>query len=183
MGLSAAVVLVAVVNFEAMTFGLGGTHRAMLSLPDPINDSMIYPHQLTLYENQGWLRGPPEHDGNVRGLLVGIKRSGFTAIAMDPDVNYIDFNAAGIIPVADSVGLAIAPAVPAPHVAWLLLHTPQPGDPPACRTMDDGEGVYVVEGNFVGFNSATLRNPGARTERFSLVCPGRTTIVWPLAQR
>jgi 4-amino-4-deoxy-L-arabinose transferase-like glycosyltransferase len=178
-GVTVAIVAIAALNFAGMSFGIGGTQRVMLALPGA-ESNMIFPWQLTLYENVGWLRGGPQHDGDVRGLLTGLHKTGITAIAMDPDVNEIDFSILGIGPVAESVNVAVLAAPAAgPQYAYLLLHTPGSRDPRPCQRLNDGSGVYVVSGSAAGLNAQLLRDPSNPKQRYSLICPGRATIRFP----
>ena len=71
--LFAAVVVLSVVYFAGMSFGIGGAVR--LALPGAQN-TIIYQRQLTLYETAGWVRGGPVTDGHVLALLEGLRRSG-----------------------------------------------------------------------------------------------------------
>jgi hypothetical protein len=179
LAVTGALVAVALVNFVGMCFGPGGTQRVMLALPGARN-TIIFPHQLTLYENWGWLRGSPHHDGDVLGLLKGLRRTGFTAIAIDPGANEVDFSFLGIVPVADSVNMnTAATPVPGPHLAYLLLHTPVPGDPPPCQRLNDGSGIYAIQGQFGGISPQLLRNPSNPRQQYTLVCPGRPATAWP----
>jgi Dolichyl-phosphate-mannose-protein mannosyltransferase len=181
--LTAAVVAIAVINFAGMSFGLGGTQRIMVTLPGAQNN-FIYPWHLTLYENQGWLRGGPEHDGDVPGLLAGLHKMGITAIAVDPTHNEPDFSMLGIIPLADAAGIAmdVTPSQ-APDSAYLLLRYPRPGDPAPCQRLNDGLALYAVRGSESGLNLALLRNPARPIQQYSLICPGRATIAWPRSAR
>lgn len=79
----------------------------------------------------------------------------------------VDFNNLGLDLFAEIAGIAL-PAennLPAmgPADAFVLGHVPVPGDPPPCRMLDDGIGIYVSRGNPLMF-------PFHET---TFVCPGR----------
>jgi hypothetical protein len=141
---------------------------------------MIFPHQLTLYENWGWLRGGPQHDGDVLGLLQALHRRGINSIALDPSANEVDFSSLGIVPVANDAGtnVTLTPA-PSRSFAWLLLHTPRRGEPAPCQRLNDGSGVYVVFGPFAGLNASLLRDPTNSSTHYTFICPGRPPVTWP----
>ena len=177
--LVSALVAVAIINFVGMSTGLGGTRRVAVSLPGA-QTNMIYPGQLTLYENEGWLRGGPQHDVDVRGLLEGFRRLGITTISFDPSANDPDFSLLGIAPLATELGVGITPApTQAPNSVYLVLHPPQPGYPAPCGRLDDGNGVYAVGGPLAGFSDAVLRDPKDPRRQYLFVCPGRGAVVWP----
>ena len=128
----AAVMGFAAINVIGMSTGLGGTHRLAISLPNARNDAMIYTRQLAIYQNQGWLQGGPEHDGNVPALLKGLAATGVNQISADGyTANAPDFNQAGISPYASQVGIQTF-STPNPSIngVLLVLHVPKPGDPP-----------------------------------------------------
>jgi hypothetical protein len=181
--LTATVIAIAIINFAGMAFGLGGTQRVMVSLPGAQN-TIVFPWQLTVYENWGWVRGAPAHDGNVLALMRGLHKQGVESIGLDGSVNQLDFSIAGIIPVARDagVGVSLAPA-PGPHFAWLLLHTPAAGEPAPCQRLNDGSGVYVVSGPFANLSAESLRDPADPSMRYTFICPGRPSVKWPPAGR
>ena len=176
--LTAAIVGIAVINFAGMSFGIGGTQRVMVSLPGAQNN-FLYSWQLTLYENQGWLRGGPVHDEDVGALLNGLHRMGITAISVDPADDGIDFNILGMAPLVYMSGLTVDPAsTQAPDSAYLLLHIPRPGDPRPCQ-INDGSGVYVVRGPVAGLNDQLLRDSASPRQQYTFICPGRASVAWP----
>jgi len=179
---TSAIVAIAIINFAGMSFGLGGTRRIMVALPGA-QTNFLYTWQLTLYEDVGWLRGGPEHDGNVMGLLAGLHKMGVNIISVDPAASLPDFSMQGMLPLAYMTGLDVDPAPPqTADSAYLLLHLPQPGDPPPCQILSGGSGIYAVRGPMAGLSSPLLRNPASPKQQFALVCPGRATIVWPRAR-
>jgi hypothetical protein len=190
--LTAAVVALAAINFAGMSFGIGGSARAMLSLPGATT-SIIYPRHLTLYETTGWVRGEPRHNGDVLNLLKELYHGGVRAISIDPSAGQLDFSFEGVLPLANATRLYVAPAPTyTPTGAYLLLHQLRPGDPPPCQrltgeviTGDAGvvSGIYVVRGPFVGLNAQLLRNPANPAQRYRFVCPGRAPLIYPPASR
>jgi 4-amino-4-deoxy-L-arabinose transferase-like glycosyltransferase len=180
--LTGAIATVAVINFAGMSTGLGGTQRIMVALPGA-QTNFLYPWQLTLYENQGWLWGGPEHDGDVSALLVGLHRMGISAVSVDPTASLPDFSWQGMLPLAYMADLVIDPAPPqTADSAYLLLHLPVRGDPAPCQRLSDGLGIYAVRGPVAGLNSQLLRDPASPKQQYSLICPGRAAISWPAAR-
>jgi hypothetical protein len=177
LAVTGALLAVAAINFIGMCFGPGGTQRVMIALPRAYN-TLVFPHQLTLYENQGWLRGPPRDDADVYGLLRGLRRQGFTEVSIDPNADALDFSFLALPVVANAVGLNVVVA-PGPHVAYLLVHTLASGDPRPCRRLAGGLGIYAVAGQFANISSPLLRNPSNPKQQYTLVCPGRPSALWP----
>jgi hypothetical protein len=179
------VIALAALSVESMQIGIGGIHRAMIPLPGGQSDNLIFPYKLTVYENQGWLRGPPQHDADARWLIRGLKREGYTTLSIDQSVNDLDFSELGLTPVAFSLGVQVpqlttenAPG-PAPHEVFLLLRSPQAGGPPPCMTLTDGNQIFAVSGDFSNLNPNLLKDTSDPRKRFSFVCPGRPTLIWP----
>ena len=166
-----AVVVLSVVYFAGMSFGIGGAVR--LALPGA-QSTLIYQRELTLYETAGWVRGGPATDGHVLALLEHLRRSGVDAINLNTGANELDFNGNGVTALASSANVYVAPAPlpPGPQNAFLFVHTPRPGDPRPCQTLDDGVGVYVARGDFRGLDPQTLQDPARPSQRFVFVCPG-----------
>lgn len=180
--LTGLLVAVGIVNLFGMSTGLGGTRRVMVSLPGaPAKlDYMVYPGHLTLFENQGWLRGGPQHDGDPRALLNGLRRMGIDTIAFDPGANEIDFSYLGFAPLASELHVVILPTpIQSPTSAYLVLHIPKPGDPPPCQRLTDGNGVYAIAGRLTGFDPQLLRDPTDPRRNYAFVCPGRPAVFWP----
>jgi hypothetical protein len=120
---------------------------------------------VTLYSPAGWLRGGPEHDGDVLALMRGLKRIGVRTVTFDAgSSNDINFNISGLQVVASQAGLPFTviynPGGLGPHDAFVLRHVIQPWDPPPCQRLNDGTGVYVILGNaFVPFVDYTFVCP------------------------
>ena len=177
--LTIALVAVAAINLVGMSTGVGGTRRVAVSLPGA-QTTMIYPDQLTIYENQGWLRGGPESDGDPRGLLKGLLSMNINTISFDPGANEPDFSLLGFAPLAAELNVGITPMpTQTPYSAYLVLHMPRPGDPPPCQRLNDGNGVYIVRGKLPAFDALLLRDPANPRQRYVFVCPGRQPLFWP----
>jgi Dolichyl-phosphate-mannose-protein mannosyltransferase len=166
-------VLVAIValNVIAVSTGLGGTVRLTLPGGSKINTALAERH-LTAYSPDGWLRGGPEHDGNILGLLRGLKRVGVRTVTFDAaSSNNINFNTSGLQVLTIQAGLAPTwiydPAGLGPRDAFVLRHIPLPGDPPPCQRLNDGSGVYVV-----------LGNPVLPFELYTFLCPGHRPLFY-----
>ena len=152
----------------------------MLALPGA-QSNFLYTWNLTLYENQGWLRGAPQHDGDISGLFAGLRRAGVATVAVDAaDDQDIDFNMLGMTPLAWMNNLTMeATPTQRPDGVYLFLHTLRPGDPAPCQRLNDGLGVYVVRGKVADLNTDTLRSASNPAQQYSFICPGRATIAWP----
>jgi hypothetical protein len=169
--LQAILVAIVAINVIAVSTGLGSALR--LTLPGaPRIDTGLAERHLTVYSPEGWLRGGPEHDGNVLALMRGLKRLGARTVTFDAaSSDDIDFNTSGLQVLAIEAGLQPTwiynPAGLGPHDAFLLRHVPQPGDPRPCQRLKDGSGVYVV-----------LGNPVIPFELYTFVCPGRRPLFY-----
>ena len=181
-GLSVLTFGLAAFYFAGMSFGIGTDARALVTLPGQARtaESVIYPGRLTLYEDTGWLRGPPQRDGDILGLLNGLHRDGVTAVTVDPQDDGVDFSFDGINPLVATAGMVMTPGpLNAPHTAYLFLHTPDGKGPNPCQRMIGDNGVYVVEGNVTGLDVSTLTNPQDHRQQYEFVCPGRLPQAWP----
>jgi hypothetical protein len=163
--LATLLVATVAVNVIGISTGAGGTVR--VSLPGAPKSSVLAERALTLYSPDGWLRGGPESDGDILRLMRGLKQAGVRTVTFDAaSSDAIDFNTSGLQVLAIEAGVqptwVYAPAALGPSDAFLLRHTPQPGDPSPCRRLRDGSGVYVV-----------LGNPVMPFELYTFICPGR----------
>jgi hypothetical protein len=163
-----AVVLAA--NFLGVSIGIGPTVR--IALPSAPADSGIYTRQFTLYSPEGYIRGGPEHDGDILALMRGLKRAGIQSITFDAgSTDVSDFTTYGLQVRAIQAGLTPTevydPGALGPHDAFMLRHVPQPGDPPPCQRLNDGSGVYVE-----------LGDPVKPFETYTFICPGRHPAVY-----
>ena len=164
--LTGALVAVVAINLIGVSTGLGKTIR--LTFSGAPQHSTLAERSITFYSPDGWLRGGPEHDGDILALMRGLKRIGVHTVTFDAaSSDEIDFNTSGLQVLAIEAGVEPAwvynPAGLGPHDAFVLRHFPQPGDPPPCERLNDGSGVYVVLGNAVMPFSL-----------YTFVCPGRT---------
>jgi hypothetical protein len=158
--------VVVVANVIAVSFGFGPTLTLVLpGAPMPSTDEA---RVLTFYSPNGWVRGGPEREGDLSGLLGGLQRMGYTQLDVDGgSANSPDFNNAGLSALALMSGLSVPgledlPAM-GPTDAFILRRAPQPGDPPPCAVLDDGTGVYISPGNPLTF----------AFDETTFVCPGR----------
>ncbi|HUH81904.1 MAG TPA: glycosyltransferase family 39 protein [Solirubrobacteraceae bacterium] len=149
-GLTVAFVAVVLVNLVGVSTGAGGTVR--ITLPGaPKPETVLAERSITLYSPNGWVRGGPEHDGDVLALMRGLKRIGVTTVTFDAgSSNDINFNTSGLQVLAIQAGLPTTnvynPGGLAPREAFMLRHTLEPWDPPPCEKLNDGTGVYVILG-------------------------------------
>jgi dolichyl-phosphate-mannose-protein mannosyltransferase len=164
--LTSAVVLVVAVNLIGISGGLGGTIR--VSFPGgPKGAPPPAPRSLTAYTPDGWLRGGPEHDGDILQLMRDLKRVGVRTVTFDAaSSNDINFNTSGLQVLASEAGLkptfVYDPTGLGARDAFVLRHVPEPGDPRPCQRLNDGSGVYVV-----------LGNPVIPFELYTFLCPAR----------
>lgn len=165
---TAALLTAVLVNFIGVSVGIG--HPVRLALPNAQN-TIIYQRQITFYSPAGWVRGGPEHDGEVLSLMHGLRRSGIRTIEIGPGAERFDFNQQGLIDFAYASGISVPypynPTKLGQHDAYITLRPVQPGDPPPCQRLSDGSGVYV-----------SLGNPTVAFERRTLICPGRTPAIY-----
>jgi hypothetical protein len=143
-----------------------------VALPGAPTRSGLAERHLTFYSPQGWLRGAPARDGDVLGLMRGLKRLGLHTVTFDAaSSDAIDFNTSGLQVLAIEAGVeptwVYNPASLGPRDAFLLRHIPLPGDPPPCQRLKDGTGVYIV-----------LGNPVVPFELYTFVCPGRIPLFY-----
>jgi Dolichyl-phosphate-mannose-protein mannosyltransferase len=169
--LTGALVAVTAINLLGVSAGLGSTIR--FALPGaPNNSPSLAERHITLYSPDGWLRGGPEHDGDILGLMRGLRHAGVKTVTFDAaSSDDINFNTSGLQVLATEAGLPFTevynPAALGPHDAFVLRHVLQPGDPPPCRRLNDGTGVYVV-----------LGNPIMPFEFYTFICPGRRPLFY-----
>jgi 4-amino-4-deoxy-L-arabinose transferase-like glycosyltransferase len=167
---TAALAVVLLVNFVGVSVGVG--HTVRLALPGaPANDG-VYTRQLTFYSPEGYIRGGPQHDGDILALMRALKRAGIQSITFDAgSTDVSDFTTFGLQVRAIQAGLtpteAYDPSALGPRDAFMLRHVPQPGDPPPCQRLRDGSGVYVE-----------LGNPVKPFEAYTFICPGRHPAIY-----
>jgi 4-amino-4-deoxy-L-arabinose transferase-like glycosyltransferase len=164
---TAALAFVLAADFIGVSTGVGGTVR--VALPGAPANSALATRQITLYSPYGYVRGGPEHEGDILSLMRGLKRGGVRTITFDGGStagNELDFSTYGLTVRAVQAGLPTFAiydtAALGPHDGFMLLHFRQPGDPPSCRRLGGGRGVYVE-----------LGNPVKPFETYTFICPGR----------
>jgi hypothetical protein len=161
--LSAAFVAVVLINLIGISTGFG--HPLRVTLPGAPTNSVLEERHITLYSPDGWLRGGPEHDGDLLALMRGLKRVGVTSVTFDAgSSDDVNFNTSGLQVLATEAGLpptsVYNPGGLGPHEAFMLRHVRQPGDPPPCQRLNDGTGVYVVLGYaYIPFSDYTFICP------------------------
>lgn len=168
--LSGVLVAVVAINVIGVSGGLGGKLR--LALPGAPRSSTLAERNVTFYSPDGWLRGGPAHDGDVLGLMRGLKHLGVRTVTFDAaSSDDINFNISGLQALAIEAGVQPAlvynPAALGSRDAFVLRHIPQSGDPPPCQRLTDGSGVYVV-----------LGNPVIPFELYTFLCPGRNPLFY-----
>jgi 4-amino-4-deoxy-L-arabinose transferase-like glycosyltransferase len=171
--LTGALVAVVAINLLGVSTGFGKTLR--LTFPGAPKGSTLAERSITFYSPTGWLRGGPEHDGDIIGLMRGLKRIGVRTVTFDAaSSDDINFNTSGLQVLAIEAGVeptwVYNPAGLGPHDAFLLRHFPQTDDPPPCQRLNDGSGVYVV-----------LGNPIKPFATYTFVCPGRKPLFYKRA--
>jgi hypothetical protein len=162
--------VVLAVSFVGISAGVG--HAVRISLPRASTSGVIRTRELTLYSPEGYIRGGPEHDGNILALMRGLRHAGIETITFDAgSTDVAEFTTYGLQVRAIQAGLAPTsvydPAALGPRDAFMLRHFPQPGDPPPCQRLLDGSGVYVE-----------LGDPLKPFEEYTFICPGRHPAVY-----
>jgi Dolichyl-phosphate-mannose-protein mannosyltransferase len=168
---TAALVVVVAVNFIGVSAGVGGSVTASL----PGHTAGVIERELTFYSPDGWLRGGPGTDGNIPSLLTALRRAGVRQVTFGGD-NTEDFNQSGLQVRAIEAGLTPTatynPGELGAHGVFILPHVRVAGDPPPCRTLDDGSGVYVVLGSALQpFDDYTFICPGHKPEIYRRTAP------------
>jgi hypothetical protein len=123
---------------------------------------------VTFYSPNGWLRSGPVKDGDLLGLLTGLKRMGFKHVEFDGgSTNSPEFDQSGLSVLSIEAGLPEPPsydlAALKPGDVFIQRHTSAPGDPPPCQMLADGSGVYAEVSNPLSGPFDVMR----------FVCPGR----------
>jgi dolichyl-phosphate-mannose-protein mannosyltransferase len=157
--------VVLAVNFVGTSAGVG--HAVRITLPGAPSTGVIHTRRFTLYSPEGYIRGGPEHDGDILELMRGLKRAGIRSITFDAgSTDVAEFTTYGLQVRAIQAGLTPTAvydlAALGPHDAFMLRHFPLAGDPPPCERLLDGSGVYVE-----------LGDPIKPFEEYTFICPGR----------
>ncbi len=169
--LAATAVLVAIlaINFLGVSIGIG--HAVRIALPGA-PPGALRTRQLTLYSPEGYIRGGPEHDGDILALMRELKRAGLRTITFDAGSTDVpDFTQYGLQVRAIQAGLTATAVYNlgalGPHDGFMVRHFPQPGDALPCQRLNDGSGVYIE-----------LGNPVKPFETYTLLCPGRHPAIY-----
>jgi len=164
--LAATTLLVAIlaINFFGVAVGIG--HAVRIALPGA-PPGALRTRQFTLYSPEGYIRGGPEHDGDILSLMRELKRADIRTITFDAGSTDVpDFTQYGLQVRAIQAGLTPTSvynlSALGPRDAFMLRHFPQPGDAPPCQRLNDGSGVYIEFGN-----------PVKPFETYTLFCPSR----------
>jgi 4-amino-4-deoxy-L-arabinose transferase-like glycosyltransferase len=170
--LSSGVVALAAIYFVGISTGVGSA--VAFRVPGSR-------HEITVYDTAGWVRGAPSHDGDVGALLAGLRASGIRDVLLYTGNDPVDFNEAGLRVMLMAAGLHVADAgaYPVAEQASLVLRPAGPAGPPPCQRLNDGSRIYVVAGPALGLDAATLRDPMAPRRRYTLLCPGRASVLSP----
>lgn len=136
--LTTALTAVVPINPFGISTGLGNTIR--IGLPGAPSNSVLAERHITLYSPDGWLRGGPEHDGDLLALMRGLKRDGVRTVTFEAaSSDDINFNTSGLQVRATEAGLPYTtiynPGGLGPRDAFILRHNLQPGDPPPCQRL------------------------------------------------
>ncbi len=167
--------VVLIADFLGVATGVGQTVR--IALPGAPAASGLYTRQVTLYSPDGYIRGGPEHDGDILQLMRELKRASIQTITFDAgSTDVTDFTTYGLQVRAIQAGLpptaVYDPAALGPHDAFMLRHFPGPGDPPPCQRLRDGSGVYVALGDaFKPFEEYTFICPSRHPEIYRRTAP------------
>jgi 4-amino-4-deoxy-L-arabinose transferase-like glycosyltransferase len=155
---SAAVVLVALANTFATSFGVGDTVLAATGPSDALGHATTLQHagQIVVYNPGGFLVAGPKRDGDMLGMLRALERQGVTGVTWSAEqATEQDFTDIGVTVLSKIAGLAILEHLAAPTPVGSLTkrdaifaHGPvKPGESPPCVTLSDGTGVWVRLGN------------------------------------
>ncbi len=102
-----------------------------------------------LYSNHGFLVAGPQRDGDVLGLFEALREQGVEVVAFNErQIEAGDFSGEGLGPLALIAGLlpSVDTAMASASVAVVsVIHqSVSPSMPPACTTLSDGTGVWVL---------------------------------------
>ena len=146
-----ALVLIAIANTLASTFGVGGIWS--VKLPHALQREAIQPNIITIYSNEGYLvPAAPYRGGDMLATLKALQRDGVKIILWLPSATptngpYLE----GLVPLAILVNLAYEEfrtgSGLGPGVA-VLDHEALGKEPvPPCVKLPDGTAVWIRRGN------------------------------------
>jgi uncharacterized membrane protein YsdA (DUF1294 family) len=166
---TAGLAAILAINFLAVSIGIG--HAVRVVLPGA-PASGVPTRQFTLYSPAGYIRGGPEHDGDLLALMRELKRAGVRTVTFDAGSTDVPaFTIYGLEVRAIQAGLTATPVYDpsalGPHDAFMLRRFPGLGDPPPCQRLNDGSGVYVE-----------LGNPVKPFQEYTLICPARHPAIY-----
>jgi hypothetical protein len=150
LGLIGVLVLVAVANTFATSFGVGT--NVSVSLESNSRPTQQQRGLLTIYSNGGFLVSRPRRDGYFLATLRALRRDGVRRV--DLSENFLiepDFSLAGVTALAQIAGLEVVVGVSTNKLSRrdaVFAHTTITGHgPPPCVALDDGTGVWIRLGN------------------------------------
>jgi uncharacterized membrane protein YsdA (DUF1294 family) len=170
-GATAVLVVILAVNFLGVSIGIGDAVRIALPAAHAGNGGPPT-RQFTLYSPAGYIRGGPEHDGDILALMRELKRAGIRTITFDAGSTDVpDFTTYGLQVRAIQAGLTPTAvynlSALGPRDAFMLRRILQPGDPPPCQRLNDGSGVYIE-----------LGDPVKPFETYTFICPARHPAIY-----
>jgi hypothetical protein len=153
---SGALVLIAIANTLAISFGVGGFLH--LTLPGAEPELLQAPGIVTLYSKNAFVVGKPYRDGEVLKLMRELRRGGTQRIALislgvhaEPPSVTADFSEGGLDAFAQIAKLEVLePGLLSKVSATdaFLAHGPvESSSAPPCVTLSDGTGVWVWFGD------------------------------------
>jgi hypothetical protein len=174
-----AIIAVAIINFAGISFGLGGiAARVLLVLPGA-QSFVNYPGQLTLYEDVGYVRGGPMRNGDMLGLVRGLRQDGVTSVTFDPRTNYIDFSPAGLLPLLDEYGITLTFHLRGDADArYVLARAVHPNDPRPCQWFTASTSVFEQDPGLRLGVYVLKRKDGDPLRGYVVACPGRASVAY-----
>jgi 4-amino-4-deoxy-L-arabinose transferase-like glycosyltransferase len=171
-GIASLLVVIATVNFLGVSLGIGSTQQTALPGHTPGQLQKL----VTYYSPAGYLAGGPEVDGDIPSLMKDLAGAGYSDMTVDVGVGQYDFNQSGLDALAGMIGLTQTPLFEpgklGPRGFMFELVPPTAGDPPPCRTLDDGAGVYVAVGDAaVPFELTHFFCPGRHPAYYERTAP------------
>jgi 4-amino-4-deoxy-L-arabinose transferase-like glycosyltransferase len=149
--MAAALALVALANWLGVGFGVG---RSVMTKPV----SLVYeqePGNFTLTSTLGLWIGPPQRNGQMLALLRGLRRNGVREIWVSGKESEIEYSYPGMLALAriaqlDVTRTYVDPVRASPTYAVLSRHEPEADSPIPCIRLENGAGVWVRLGGFIG---------------------------------